>query len=139
MNHVVVGAALPFLICALIYAKRRRAGMGLLVLGPFAMLVSGVIAVAPDLPRLWGDQEKYVAWHHRSWCNLSWGHCWIDKHDAIENWSDHAGEIPAVGAVFDALTPMLANALAGLAAGAIVYVVVTLARRMRAPAASRAG
>jgi predicted DNA repair protein MutK len=60
-------------------------------------------------------------------------------HDAIENWSDHAGEVPAVGAVFDALTPMLANALAGIAAGAIAYAAVTLARRVRAPAASRAG
>jgi hypothetical protein len=34
---------------------------------------------------------------------------------------------------------MLANALAGIAAGAIVYAAVTLARRVRAPAASRAG
>jgi hypothetical protein len=60
-------------------------------------------------------------------------------HDAIENWSDHAGEVPAVGAVFDALTPMLANALAGVAAGAVVYAAVALARRVRAPAASRTG
>jgi hypothetical protein len=87
VNHVVVGAALPLAICAVIYAARGfRASSRLLVLGPLVMLISGVIAVIPDLPRLWGDQVKYVDWHHRSWCNLSWGHCWIDKHDAIENW-----------------------------------------------------
>ena len=60
-------------------------------------------------------------------------------HDAIENWGDHAGEVPAVGAVLDALTPMLANALAGIAAGAVVCAAVALARRVRAPAASRTG
>jgi len=87
VNHVVIGAALPLAICAAIYlARGGRAGGWLLVLGPIAMLTSGVIAVAPDLPRLWGDQGRYAAWHHRGWCNWSWGHCWIDKHDAVENW-----------------------------------------------------
>ena len=82
MIHVVVASALPLAICAVVYlARGGRAGLGLLVLGPLAMLVSGVVAVTPDLPRLWGDQVKYVDWHHASWCNLSWGHCLIDEHE----------------------------------------------------------
>ena len=59
-------------------------------------------------------------------------------HDAIENWSDHAGAIPAVGAIFDALTSMLSNALAGIVAGAVAYAVMALAKRLRAPAVTGA-
>ena len=58
--------------------------------------------------------------------------------DAIENWSDHAGDVPAVGAVFGALAPMLAHALAGIVAGALVYAAVALAARLRPLLASRA-
>jgi len=59
--------------------------------------------------------------------------------DAVENWSDHAGDIPAVGAVFGALAPMLANALAGIVAGGLAYAAVALAKRVRSPVASRTG
>jgi len=99
MNHVLIGAALPFAICALIYLKRGRAGAGLLVLGPLAMLASGVVAVAPDLPRLWGNQVQYVDWHHRWWSNWCWGHWWIDQHDAIENWPGWTLIAIAMGAI----------------------------------------
>ena len=100
MIHVVVASALPLAICAAIYVARGfRASGRLLLLGPLAMLVSGVVAVIPDLPRLWGDQVKYVDWHHRSWCNLSWGHCVIDKHDAIDSWPGWTLIAIAIGAL----------------------------------------
>ena len=87
MNHVLVGAALPLVICAILYARRGgRASGTLLVLGPLAMLASGIVAVAPDLPRAWGDPERYLAWHKQSWCTWAWGHCVIDRHNRIENW-----------------------------------------------------
>jgi predicted DNA repair protein MutK len=57
---------------------------------------------------------------------------------AIESWGDSAGDIPAAGALFGALTPMLASAAAGIAAGAVVYALLALVKRVRAPAASQA-
>jgi len=44
-----------------------------------------------------------------------------------------AATIPGVGAVLGALTPMLANALAGIVAGGLVVAVLTLIRRLRQP------
>jgi hypothetical protein len=100
VNHVLIGAFLPFLICAVLYAARGfRAGGALLVLGPLAMLASGFVAIIPDLPRLWGNQVLYVEWHHRSWCNLAWGHCAIDRHDRIDSWPGFAVLFVLCGAV----------------------------------------
>ncbi|HEX6138265.1 MAG TPA: DUF808 domain-containing protein [Casimicrobiaceae bacterium] len=59
-------------------------------------------------------------------------------HRAIADFGEGAGDIPALGAVFGALAPMLLNAVAGIAAGALVYAVLALARRVRAPTISRA-
>ncbi len=44
-----------------------------------------------------------------------------------------AAEIPGVGAVLGALTPMVANAVAGIVAGALAVLVVTVAGRLRRP------
>ena len=57
---------------------------------------------------------------------------------AIENWGHSGNDLPGVGAVFGALAPMLLNALAGIVAGAVVYAMLALVRRIRAPAATRA-
>ena len=54
-------------------------------------------------------------------------------HHAIENLAHDAGELPAIGAIFEALTPMLLNIAAGIAAGGIVFAIVGLVRRMRSP------
>ena len=58
---------------------------------------------------------------------------------AIEAFGDTAGDfaIPAADALFDALVPMLLNALAGVAAGGIVYASIALIRRMRSPTPAR--
>lgn len=50
-------------------------------------------------------------------------------HRAIDNFEEHAADLPAVGAVFGALTPTLLNALAGMIAGGIVYAIIALIRR----------
>ena len=42
-------------------------------------------------------------------------------HRIIEDFGDDAGDIPGIGAVVGALTPMALNAIAGLLAGAIAY------------------
>ena len=52
-------------------------------------------------------------------------------HHAIESWGESVGDVPGIGVVFGALTPMLLNALAGVAAGALVYAIVALVRRTR--------
>jgi predicted DNA repair protein MutK len=59
-------------------------------------------------------------------------------HRAIENWGHSGDDIPGVGAVSGALAPMLLNALAGIVAGAVVYAVLALVKRIRAPAATEA-
>ena len=80
MNEVLIGAALPFVVCAILYAARRgRASLRLLVLGPIAMGLSGAWAVVPDMPRLVGDLDGYFALHHHPSCNVFWFHCAIDK------------------------------------------------------------
>jgi predicted DNA repair protein MutK len=56
---------------------------------------------------------------------------WI--HDAALD----AAAIPGVGAVLGAMTPMLANAVAGIAAGGLVVLAARLFRRLRGPDAAR--
>ena len=56
----------------------------------------------------------------------------------IKDAAVNAAEIPGVGAVAGALTPMLANALVGIVAGGLVVLAVKLFQRLRAkPAAAR--
>ncbi len=104
MNHVLYGAALPFAICAAIYVARGfRASGRLLALGPLAMLASGFVAIIPDLPRLWGDQARYIDWHHQRWCTYAWGHCWIDARDSIDSWPYYPVVFLAVGGLVAAV------------------------------------
>ena len=57
----------------------------------------------------------------------------------VENWGEHADDIPGVGAVIGALTPMLLNAVAGLVAGAVIYAALAAIRRVRAAKTPPAG
>jgi hypothetical protein len=100
VNEVLVGAALPLLVCGILYLRQGgRAGWKLLVLGPLAMLVSGVVGVIPDLPRLFHHIDTYYAWHHSKWCNLAWGHCWIDDRTSVDDWAGWPAVAIAVGAM----------------------------------------
>jgi predicted DNA repair protein MutK len=51
-------------------------------------------------------------------------------HHAIEGLAGHAGEVPALGGLLHALTPMLANIVVGIVAGALALVVVLGAQRV---------
>jgi predicted DNA repair protein MutK len=55
-------------------------------------------------------------------------------HHGIEGLAERAGALPGVGAVLEALAPMLANAGVGVVAGALVVGIVAGAQRLRAPA-----
>jgi predicted DNA repair protein MutK len=52
-------------------------------------------------------------------------------HHAVEGAAHRLGELPGVGALFEALAPMVLNAAAGLVTGALVLGVVTLVQRAR--------
>jgi hypothetical protein len=87
MNHVLLGALGPLLVCAALYVRaRRRASLPLLILGPLAMGLSGAWAVVPDMPRLWKDLPLYVDLHHHPRCNVFWFHCWIDRDEVDWAW-----------------------------------------------------
>ena len=87
MNHVLLGAAIPLLVCAAIFVARgRRASLRLLVVGPLVAGLSGAWAVVPDMPRAFGDADRYFHMHHVSWCNVFWGHCWIDRGEIDRPW-----------------------------------------------------
>jgi predicted DNA repair protein MutK len=57
---------------------------------------------------------------------------------AIDDWSERAGDIPAIGGWFAALTPLLLAFAAGALAGAAVYAVLMLIARLRTPKPSQA-
>jgi uncharacterized protein len=59
-------------------------------------------------------------------------------HDAIENWGERTTDVPAIGAVLDALAPMLVNAAVGIGAGAVAFAILTLIARLRPPRPSQA-
>lgn len=86
MIHVLLASTLPLAIFFALWlrAGRRTTPRALIAL-PLACLVSGVWAVVPDLPRLWGDLPLYVDMHHKPYCNVFWGHCAIDRRDDIDN------------------------------------------------------
>jgi hypothetical protein len=55
MNHLLVGAGIPFIVAAVIYMlNRSRASVKMLVLAPLSMFLGAAWAVLPDLPRTFG-------------------------------------------------------------------------------------
>lgn len=79
MNHVLVGAALPYLVCAVLYARRGfRASIVLLIAGPLAMAAFGLWAVVPDVPRALGMDELYYRLHNDPKSDLFFFHHTID-------------------------------------------------------------
>ncbi|MGQ9660729.1 MAG: hypothetical protein ACUVWX_00140 [Kiritimatiellia bacterium] len=87
MNHLALGAALPFFAAALIYAWRGwRASFLLLVLTPIAMLACALWAVAPDIPRLTGDHELYSALARDPRTNIFLWHHTIDALESDSSW-----------------------------------------------------
>jgi hypothetical protein len=86
----MLGAALPLLVSAIWYWRRGgRASVRFLIVSPMAMLASGLWAVVPDMPRLWGDVQLYHRLHYKSWANIFWGHQWIDFTPAVDEWKGY--------------------------------------------------
>jgi hypothetical protein len=84
--HVLVASALPLAIFfAVWWLRGRRVTVRGLLLLALGCALSGVWAVIPDTPRLWGDLEYYVELHHRSYCDAWWFHCTIDRRDDIDS------------------------------------------------------
>jgi len=80
LHQPLLGAAIPLLIAAIIYACRRgRASLGLLLLTPLAMVAGAVWAILPDLPRLVGAHGLYLRLASDPRCDIFFWHYTIDK------------------------------------------------------------
>ena len=85
MNQVVMGAAIPFVIAAVIYAHRRgRAGMAMLIGTPIWMGAVAVWAVIPDIPRVLHMHSLYLHLARAPWTDIFLFHYTIDR---IESYS----------------------------------------------------
>ena len=73
------------LLLPLTWLRGRRTSVRALLFLALGCAASGVWAVIPDTPRLWGDLAYYVELHHRSYCNVWWGHCAIDAREDIDS------------------------------------------------------
>jgi hypothetical protein len=81
VNHVLVGAALPYLVSVALYVRRGyRASNTLLIAGPAAMAIFGLWAVIPDIPRALGMDELYYRFHRAPKSDLFFFHHTIDHH-----------------------------------------------------------
>lgn len=86
MIHALVASALPLAVFFVVWALRgRRVTVRGLLLLAVACAASSAWAVIPDMPRLWGDLPYYVALHHRSYCDVWWFHCAIDRRNDIDS------------------------------------------------------
>jgi len=84
--HVLIASSLPLAIFFAAWAARgRRTSPRALLLLALACAASGLWAVTPDVPRLFGYLTYYNELHHRSYCNVWWFHCAIDARDAIDS------------------------------------------------------
>mgnify|MGYP000894221478 CR=1 FL=1 len=86
MIHVLLASSLPLAVFfAVWWTRGRRTSPRALVTLALACLVSSVWSIVPDTPRLWGDLVYYVELHHRSYCDVWWFHCAIDRRDAVDS------------------------------------------------------
>ena len=80
MNHMLLGALVPFLLAGLLYAVRGfRASLAGLVLTPLAMATGAVWAVIPDLPRLLRLHDLYLRLSQDPRMNVFFWHYTIDQ------------------------------------------------------------
>jgi hypothetical protein len=83
MNQVLLGLSFPFVLALVVYfARRCRAPFWLLAAFPGAAALSIVWAVAPDLPRLWGDHALYRRLMFDPRCDIFFWHYTIDKFES---------------------------------------------------------
>lgn len=79
MNHVLIGAGIPFLVCAIAYAARRgRASLTWLIASPIAMALGALWASIPDMPRLSHMNDLYARWYLDPRMNIFFWHYSLD-------------------------------------------------------------
>ena len=87
MNHVVLGALVPFLVGVVLYAVRGfRATLKTLIIVPVLMGLGGIWAVAPDLPRLFRCHDLYMRLSNDPRCNIFLWHYAIDQVETDSQW-----------------------------------------------------
>lgn len=88
MNHALIGAGIPFLLAALLYALRRgRAGLPMLILTPLTMAGCALWAVVPDLPRLVGMHDLYLRLSLDPRMNIFFWHYHLDQVETDSSWT----------------------------------------------------
>jgi hypothetical protein len=78
--HLLVGAALPFLIGIVLYlCGRFRASFRMLVVIPLSIALCMTWAIAPDFTKLFGRMDLYYAVHRDPRIDIFFWHGSIDK------------------------------------------------------------
>jgi len=101
MNHLFVGAAIPFCISLAIYAARKgRVSITWLLLTPAFMFLGAIWAVIPDLPRTFGSVipnlhfgnytwqmlDAKMASASNPWIDIFFWHYTINLHESYSSW-----------------------------------------------------
>jgi len=87
MNHMLLGALIPFLAAIAVYTWRGfRASIPLLIITPVFMTMTMTWAVAPDLPRLFGMTDLYYTLMREPRCDIFFWHYSIDKIETASAW-----------------------------------------------------
>mgnify|MGYP006306872107 CR=1 FL=1 len=85
MNHIVIGASIPYLISLAVYLGRGcRASIAFLLGVPVFLAMGSLWAIVPDMPRLFGRMDLYREWAFDPRMNVFFFHHAIDS---IEGYS----------------------------------------------------
>lgn len=80
MDHMLFGAAIPFILGALAYFRRgMRAGFAMLLVTPACMMLGAAWAIVPDIPRMLGLMALYGKMDRDPRCDIFFLHYSIDK------------------------------------------------------------
>lgn len=87
MNHLMVGALFPFLVAAVLYARRRcRASLTALLVTPAMMVLCATWAVLPDLPRTFGLANYDATVSANPFIDIFFWHYTINQHESASPW-----------------------------------------------------
>ncbi len=87
MNHALLGASIPFALALVWYLIRgRRATTAMLILTPLCMIVCGVWASIPDLPRVVGWHSLYMKLAADPRINIFFWHYTLDQIETDSSW-----------------------------------------------------
>ena len=87
MNHILLGASIPFAVVASIYILRGcRISLRMLIITPICIVASAIWAIAPDLPRLLRYSELYYRLAADPRCDIFYWHYSIDFVEKDSPW-----------------------------------------------------